>query len=125
MSDKPYKYYRAYRGGCDGTSLRGYIGPNINYMDLQKVFGPDHYGPSPDHKVDWEWEFRFYFEDDTYEGATLYNWKDGPNHCCLDALDSGSKERKWNIGGKSYRVVECIRWAFENKDKPTEKKYEN
>ena len=86
-----------------GTSLSAYL--YTTFDKLVETFGEPT--TADEYKVDWEWMIEF----DDGSVATVYNWKNGPNYCGIDGLQS-YEITKWHIGSKSmtpaWRVQDII-----------------
>ena len=87
-----------------GSYLQGYTTSTFQNI-IDKLGSPHSQGDA--YKSDAEWAFKF--EDGTV--ATLYNWKNGKNHCGADGLNL-EDITEWNIGGFSPDAVTKIEEAL-------------
>jgi len=87
-----------------GSYLQGYTTSTFQNI-IDKLGSPHSQGDA--YKVDAEWAFKF----DNGTVATLYNWKNGKNHCGADGLNL-EDITEWNIGGFSPDAVTKIEEAL-------------
>mgnify|MGYP003626091662 FL=1 len=75
------------------TSFKGNC-ISLPYLTLVDLLGEP--SPADGYKVDAQWSFK----NKSGEIATLYNWKNGPNHTGRGRIED---IKQWNIGGHYKR----------------------
>lgn len=82
-----------------GTFLQGYA--TTSYQKMVELFGePDCFD---DDKSDAEWVIK----DHKGRIFTIYNYKNGKNHCGKNGIPTDKIDR-WNIGGHSANGVNIL-----------------